>query len=262
MFPYDKRPGRSSQRHVPMHVARQLAEQRDKLAEQVHQLQRERDQLAAAHRTLEARNETLDARARQAEQLAGDLRAQLDQRAQAQREQDQRAKDQRERDRSEALQPVSKAAPAESTEAAESAETIERLNRRIDELLGDLERVRGKASQASVKAARQEKVRLVSGLGDVLDSIERGLSLDATGAWRQGLEAIYRQLTSFLRAEGVHLIGEPGEPLDPRLHEATGVVEATDFESGLVARVDRHGLQLDDGTVVRPAQVAVARSRQ
>ncbi len=262
MYPYDKRPRRPSQSHVPMRVARQLADQRDKLAEQVRKLQRERDKLAAAHRTLEARNETLDARAQQAEQLAGDLRAKLDQRAQDRRAQAQREQDQRKQARSEALQPRPEAEPAESTETAESAETIERLNRRIDELLGDLERVRGKASQASAKAAHQEKVRLVSGLGDVLDSIERGLQLDATGAWKQGLEAIYRQLISFLRAEGVHLIGEPGEPLDPRLHEATGVVEATEFDSGLVARVDRHGLQLDDGTVVRPAQVAVARSRR
>jgi molecular chaperone GrpE len=236
-YPYDKWPRQAPPSHVPIHVAKQLAEQRDRLATQVRELRRKNDELTEARRGLEAQNQTLAARAGQAEKLAADLRGELEARSATSEEVEQET----------------------GTDSDDAAEALERLSRRVEELLGDLERVRKKAAVASAKAARQEKLRLLGGMADVLDSIERGLEIDADGAWRQGLEAIHRQMISFLRAEGVQLVGEPGEALDPRVHEATGVVESTAVAPGRVAQVQRRGLQLDDGTVIRPAQVTIAR---
>ncbi|MFU8804965.1 MAG: nucleotide exchange factor GrpE, partial [Bradymonadaceae bacterium] len=134
------------------------------------------------------------------------------------------------------------------------------LNRRIEELGRDLRRLQERSSETVAGARRQERVRLLSGLGDVLDSVERALTLGETESpWRAGLEAIRSQFHAYLRDHGATLTGKVGERLDPHIHQAIAVVDSPAFEAGQIAEVDRHGLELEDGTVVRPALVIVAR---
>lgn len=244
-YPYDRRMRGASRRQVPMHVAQELADQRDRLMAEVQRLRRANDQLAEGKRAAEASLETLERRAEEAERAAAQLRGKLEELAVEQAEAAQKAaEDERE---------------AEDEARREEAEVVARLSKRIEELTGDLERVRRHTTTKVEAARRDERARLLSGLGDVLDSIDRAIEMDTEGAWRQGLEAIRSQLVKFMRAEGARVTGEPGEKMNPRVHQAMGMVDSDQVDSGHVVRVARHGLELEDGTVVRPAQVVVAR---
>jgi molecular chaperone GrpE len=252
VFPYDNRRGGRSSRSVPLEVARQLERQRDEMFAEVQKLRREADRLRTANESALSQNEQLARRVTQAEREARQLREAIA----AQDAINASAKADEETE-----QVAVKAAEqaAEQVEADEQrAQLIAQLNSRIDELTSDLERVRSRAERTVSKAQRDERVRLLSGLGTVLDSIDRGLDMEASGPWRQGLEGIRSQLIGFLRAEGATLVGSVGERMDPKLHEAVGVDESEEFDAGEIVSVVRHGLELEDGTLVRPAQVIVA----
>ncbi len=268
VFPYDKRPRGRSQRHVPMHVAEQLARQRDRLMAEVQQLRRENDRLRGAVRTTGAQQEAFERELAAAELELRTMRSELE-------AQQRRAARAEEAVKAQAAQTPPTGQPdaaaearAEQNEAEEAeqeraeqerADEVARLEERIEGLMDDLARVRRRAANAVSQAQRDERVRLLSGLGDVLDSIERALDMGASGPWREGMEGIRSQLLAFFRTEGARLLGEPGEPMDPRLHEAVELVDSDDFESGEIVRVERHGLELEDGTIARTAKVVVAR---
>jgi molecular chaperone GrpE len=248
VFPYDNRPGGRNTRSVPLEVARQLERQRDEMFAEVQKLRREVDRLRTANESALSQNEQLARRVTQAEREARQLReaiARIDaERIDAERQEVSDAPD--------------TAAEADLEADEQRAEFVAQLSSRIDELTADLERVRARAERTVSTAQRDERVRLLSGLGTVLDSIDRGLDMEDSGPWRQGLEAIRSQLIGFLRAEGATLIGAVGERMDPKLHEAVGVDNSEEFEPGHIVRVVRHGLELEDATLVRPAQVVVA----
>lgn len=233
VFTYDMRSPYDSGRQVPLHVAQQLAEQRRQLLAEVQKLRRENDRLKATVVALREEQKTLQRRADEAEDVADELRHYLRERQSSQEK------------------------PTQMQERA--TEQISRLSRRVQELTGDLERVQQRSSDQLASARRQERSRLLSGLGDVLDSIDRGLQAEASGPWRQGLEAIRDQLLAFFRAEGARLTGEPGEKMDPHVHQALASVDDPDAQPGHIISVERQGIELEDGTIVRPAQVVVAR---
>ena len=231
-------PRRSDGRVVPMNVARQLLEQRDQCVEE---LKRARRRLDALEEERERLGEELDAqrrRADDAEERAAALRNKLEEVEQK-------------------LEVADEAAESESRQQEEQDDAMERRARR---LAADLKRVQNRTEEQIAAARRDERVRLLKGLGEVLDAVERALQMGgAEGAWREGLEAIRSRFVGFLRDQGARLVGEVGEPMDPDIHQAVATVEAGPVEKGHVARVDRPGIVLDDGTVVRPANVVVAR---
>ena len=219
-------------RMVPMRVARQLLEQRDQLVEEVQRARRERDEIQA-----EMRNTAIQ-------------RDQLRRQLESAREDIEQFKSSDEESTS---QP-------EQTPEDEGPPQAEVLQLRVERLTQDLERIRRRTSDEIIDARREERIRLLSGLGDVLDAVDRALAFgDDKGPWRQGLEAIRSQLLAFFRGEGASIVGEVGQKVDPKIHHAVDRIDSADHRSGQVARVDRVGIVLEDGTVVRPAQVAVAR---
>lgn len=230
--PYDRRSPHHPHPQVPLRVAQQWAEERRRLIAEVQELRRENDRLLAKGKDTEADHQALERRATEAETIAAELREALAERA--------------------------------GRESRSDADTqrLSRLSRHIEELTGDLERVQRKTSQAVNDARREERLRLIAGLGDVLDSIDRGLESEVDERWKQGLEAIRAQFLTFLRAEKVQLVGEVGEPMDPRHHQAIAAIEADEahgYVPGQIVRVERPGLALEEGTLVRPALVTVAR---
>ena len=234
-YPFDnRRPRRGSSKSVPLETARKIARQRDQLVEKVEELRRKNEQLAEAKNQVEHKNQQLQDEVAEAEAEIAELQQQLD------------GTEQKE-------QPA--AAPEEGEEGGEM---VDRLTRRVASLTDDLERVRRRSGESAGEARRAERMRLLAGLGEVLDSVERGLAMQPEGAGRQGLEAIHAQLLDFLRREGAELTGEVGERMDPKIHEAVEVVDTPDFESGQIVEVARRGVRLEDGTVVMPAKVQVA----
>jgi molecular chaperone GrpE len=239
VFSRDGRPPRGSRRAIPLDQARKIARQRDELAEKFEALRERYEQLADVHEEAEQRTDVLESKLAEAEGEIERLRQQLEE---------------AESSRDESPTPDTK---SETTSQAD-AEHVERLERRVGDLTSDLERVRSNAASTAEEARREERIRLLSELGDVLDSVDRGLSMPMEPAAREGLKAIRAQLVRFFRQEDAELTGEVGTPFEPERHEAIERVEASDVESGSIVAVDRHGLVLEDGTVVQSARVSVA----
>ncbi len=241
VFSHDGSSSRGSKRVVPLDKARDIARQRDTLAEKLETLQREHEQLAETRKAAEHRIDELEAQLKEAECEIQRLRETAD--------------------APPASSPNNISSPVEespSPDEVPNAEEVERLERRVAELTSDLQRVRSQSEEAADEARREERVHLLSGLGDVLDSVERGLGMDMGPSAREGLKAIRAQLVRFFRREGADVVGEVGAPLDPHRHEAIARMDSSDVEPGHIAEVDRHGLVLEDGTIVRPARVVVA----
>jgi len=232
--PYDKRFRGRDTRQVPLQVAREIAAERDRLVEALERARRENDELLSGIEALQVENEALEHRAHEAEREAEEVRRELVEAASA------RAED------------------ADHHPEMIEAEVAARLRRRVEELTKDLERVQRRTSDTVQDARREERVRVLAGLGDVLDSVERALEMGASGPWQQGLEAIREQLYAFFRGENARVLGVVGEAMDPRIHEAVERIDHADVAPGHVVDVVRHGIELEDGTVVRPAQVCVA----
>ncbi len=142
--------------------------------------------------------------------------------------------------------------------ASESEEVIARLERRIESLLSDLNRLRARAEKSAAEARRDEQNRLLAGLGQLLDSLDRAIEM-SDGPWKDGLLAMENQFVRFLEEEGVDTIEGVGQQMDPRIHKAVDQVDDGKFEKGQIVEVRRKGFRLKDGTVVRPAEVVVAR---
>ena len=235
-YPFGGNSRRGSRRVVSLEKARKIAAQRDRLAEEVEELRRRNEELSEQRASGHQDREKLEERAEAAEKKVRELQAKLEER--------ERGGEPREADREE--------------ESDEASELVERLTRRVASLTDDLERVKQKRQEELERARREERISILAGMGDVLDSVERGLAMQTEGPERQGLEAIHAQLLDFLSREGATLTGEVGVQLDPRVHEAVEVIESPDYESGEIVDVDRRGVLLEDGSVVMPAKVKVA----
>ncbi len=229
--------GPGSGKVVPVEVAQQLLEQRDRLAAEVQKLRKRCDGLATRADSLEAQGARLR---RELEELRQERRELLEERQALLEESEEKIDE-------------------------EEIETLgvnqrERYEKRIARLNDDLDRLRERQGSEVATARKEERVRLMGGLTEVLDGVDRALDMiDEDNPWRQGLEAIQRQFLSYLRGEGAQSVGETGEKLDPRVHEAVMSVPSEDVEPGHIVEVKRPGLVLEDGTVVRSAQVTVAR---
>ena len=79
---------------------------------------------------------------------------------------------------------------------------------------------------------------------------------DAADSWTEGVRLIQRKLATFLESQGVARIECLGEPFNPELHEAVGMAQVGDAESGSIVEVLRQGYRLHD-RVVQVAQVVV-----
>jgi len=111
----------------------------------------------------------------------------------------------------------------------------------------------------------REEIRLagveemVRELLPVLDNFERALqhAEDDSGAFREGVEMIAKQLWDTLERRGVQELNPVGKPFDPELHEAVQRVEDGQYPPGTVAWVMLKGYAMGD-RLVRPAMVGVA----
>ncbi len=96
----------------------------------------------------------------------------------------------------------------------------------------------------------------------ILDDLERALKTRPTSgegsAWADGVELIYRKLSTLLEQEGVRRMEAEKEMFDPRRHEAIMQEESPDHESGQIIEVIQQGYLLGD-RVIRPALVRVAK---
>lgn len=94
----------------------------------------------------------------------------------------------------------------------------------------------------------------------VVDNFERGIAAipeeEKGTAFAEGMNKIYKQLTTELDNLGVKAIDAKGKPFDPNFHNAVMQVESEELESGTVAEELQKGYTYHD-TVVRHSMVSV-----
>lgn len=238
-YPFDRR-GRT----VSLEALEKLVAERDEFLAHAQRLQRENERLQGQLELLrEDRGEYL----KRAERLEEKSRRLEVEKAEA-------------LDEVQALEERLRKLEGSSQRAEQEEEKLQGLRRQVQSLNADLERIRRREGEVSESASRQERVRLLDGLGEVLDSVDRALRLgEPQGPWRTGLEGIEGQIKAFLKSQGAEVYGAVGEAMDPHYYEALAALEREGARSGEILEVERRGIRLDDGTVVRPAQVIVAR---
>ncbi len=156
--------------------------------------------------------------------------------------------------------------PRPETEAQpEQTAELEQLRARLVEAedrslraRADLDNYRKRADRELERRVLSERDALLLRWLEVVDGVERALSLEAEHPEAaRGLHAVREQMETILARDGVEPIGAPGDEFDPELHEAVLVVPAADRPAGTVVDVARSGYRVGD-RVLRPAQVAVA----
>jgi len=170
-------------------------------------------------------------------------------------------------------------APEQVAEAAEAADAVaedaasdlatrlEEVQARADEYLDSLQRERATFQNYKKRVERERNAQAQAIAGNLLlkllptlDDFHRAIEAvpeDARDQWFEGMELILRKLERFLSDEGVTEIDALGKPFDPAYHEAVGVDQDTDAESGTITQVLQRGYMHGE-RVLRPAMVRVA----
>ena len=169
-----------------------------------------------------------------------------------------------------AEQPEREGEPNSATISAQIEERLTAEQQKAEECLDLLRRTqadfvnyRRRMSQEQAEGRIAAQSALLSHLLPVLDDLGRALEAAppelATHPWAQGLLLVARRLTTLLDQLGVRQVGKPGEPFDPRWHEAITTEARADVPEGTILRVVQPGYALGE-RVIRPAQVVVARA--
>jgi molecular chaperone GrpE len=146
---------------------------------------------------------------------------------------------------------------------------LQEVQTKADEYLAGLQRERAEFAnyrrrtaeerEAMLGLAGEDLIRKVLVLADDFDrAIEARPEAISSDPWVEGVTAIDRKLRALLESEGVSQVdASPGQPFDPREHEAIANVPGTGRPEGEIVDEIRRGYRLRD-RVVRPALVAVA----
>lgn len=126
--------------------------------------------------------------------------------------------------------------------------------------LAEFDNYRRRARLERARAEQDGKRDMLLALLDVMDDFERamGHAGEAPDAVAEGLRLVHQRLGRMLESNGVTPIRSVGEHFDPEIHEATGVVDGGEYESGAVSEEERRGYLLN-GELLRPARVIVVR---
>ena len=125
--------------------------------------------------------------------------------------------------------------------------------------VAEAENARKWAERDTQARATESQRRLLRQLLEVIDNLERALTMPAdTSGLRQGVDITLRQLLRVLSQAGVERIAvEAGQPFDPLYHEAVAV-HAGNVPQDTVVAVEQPGY-LHDGVVLRPTRVVAMR---
>jgi molecular chaperone GrpE len=144
---------------------------------------------------------------------------------------------------------------------AESDELVERLasaEDRYRRALADLDNLRKRTAREIERRVEESREALLREWLEALDSVERALAMTPEGPVREGLQFVLDQMEAILARHGALRVGRPGDPFDPRLHDAVAVREDENVSRPTVVEVVRAGFTIGE-RVLRPAQVVVAR---
>jgi molecular chaperone GrpE len=154
-----------------------------------------------------------------------------------------------------APEPPSEAA-IERDELAALRDDLARTEDRYRRALADLDNYRKRsAREVDQRVANAREAQLRDWL-EAVDSVERALRLEPEDP---GLTAVLEQMEAILARQGVTRVDAIGTRFDPERYEAIAVQPVADAPDHTVLEVARSGFALDDGELLRPAQVVVSR---
>jgi molecular chaperone GrpE len=154
----------------------------------------------------------------------------------------------------------------ESLAAESPAEEIERLRTELDHVrdvylrkLAEFDNFRKRVEREREESRRAGAEDMIAEVLPVIDNFDRALhhADDDSGAFREGVEMISKQLKDILDRRGVVEINPIGQAFDPEVHEAVQRVEDSQHPPGTVVFVLLKGYSAGD-RLVRPALVGVA----
>ena len=146
---------------------------------------------------------------------------------------------------------------------AEKDHEIQQLVQKYRGASDEFEQARVRLRKEISKDVERSRRSVIVSFLEVLDNLDRALDVNAgpgADSFVQGVALVRQQFISTLESLGVTRIDALNQPFDPARHEAvTSVPASSPDQDGLVIGVIRPGYVLGED-VLRPAQVAVARS--
>lgn len=125
----------------------------------------------------------------------------------------------------------------------------------------EAENIRRRAQRDVESAHKYGSEKLIKDLLPVVDSLERGLEVEASGdatkAMHEGMEMTLKILMETLEKNGVKVVNPEGEPFDPAQMEAVSMLPNPELEPNSVMEVIQKGYLLNE-RLIRPAMVVVS----
>lgn len=181
------------------------------------------------------------------------------------------------------VQPLEQDEAPDAQAKAKVRLTRKDLERKIEELSGQIERLKAELADSKDKLLRaladfdnykkriarerEEMIRcaneaLIVKLLDVVDNIERALQFSKENkdfdALVKGIDLIYQDLREILSKQGLCPIECVGKSFDPNLHEAVMMLQKEGVKPQQVVEELQKGYLLN-GKVIRPSKVVVSK---
>lgn len=138
---------------------------------------------------------------------------------------------------------------------------IDKLKTELADRTSDLQRVQAEYVNYKRRVDRDRDLARASGVEAVLRDL-LGV-LDSIKAAREheeltgGFKAVAEEIEKLAARHGLEPFGEPGDPFDPRIHEALMHTHADGITGPTAVTILQSGYKIKD-RVIRPARVAVA----
>lgn len=138
-------------------------------------------------------------------------------------------------------------------------EKIEELTDRLQRQMAEFDNFRKRTDKEKSGMYAMGAKDVVEKILPVVDNFERGLAAapDLEEPFADGMNKIYKQLTTVLEDLGVTAIESVGKEFDPNLHNAVMHVEDDEVDENIIVEEFQKGYLFKD-TVVRHSMVKVA----
>ena len=136
-------------------------------------------------------------------------------------------------------------------------EKVAELEDRVKRQMAEFENFRKRSEKEKTQMYDMGAKSVVEKILPVIDNFERGLAGAPDDAFAEGMQMIYKQMTTALDEMGVKEIEALGKEFDPELHNAVMHVDDDQYGESEVVEVLQKGYTYHD-TVVRHSMVKVA----
>ena len=147
-------------------------------------------------------------------------------------------------------------------DATSPQQQLEELEDRYLRLAAEFDNYKKRVSREHQKLLLAKRDSVIIAWLDVVDSVERALSCshDRQSPLYEGIKRIMDQTKTVLARWNLKPVHSTEQPFDPRCHEAMATVPDPSHPNGTITHTERTGYAFEDGPVLRPARVVVAKN--